>query len=290
MKRKIRLILTGGGIKGSFQAGFIHNLLLSNAFEIDMIYATSVGALMSPLVACNKPSLIERCINSLKNIYDVVDDWPWYYFPRILGKLLIMFKMGRYRNVKMVDIIWNSLTKEEKDIATSKCRIVAWDVQNRKPEIFGEEGKDELYHGIKASCALWLLVPPYKYKDKLYCDGGAGEIFPLEYIIDNDKDYEGDYILIDCSPRYITPLSSTPSNAIELMYELQWVSTEILALKNILELNIICPYETVFYNCLDIDDKKIKYAFLLGKEKFCDYMTYSRKIEKVMKLDNNSIV
>lgn len=287
MKRRVRLILTGGGVKGAFQAGFISNLLHSNKYDIDAVYATSVGAILAPLVTSNKPDVIQHIIDSLSNINDIVEPWPWYYFPNITRTLLVMFKKGRYKSIKIIDSIWKSLTKEEQELAASKCRIVAWDINNRRPRIFGDNGPEELYHGIKASCALWLLVPPYKYNYNCYCDGGAGEIFPLDYILDQDKNYDGEYILIDCSARYIVPLYQTPKNALELMYELQWVSTELLAIKDISELkrrlgdrlDVVYPCESIFTHSLEVDKNKLKLSFLMGREKCCDYMISKRKIE-----------
>lgn len=285
--KKIRLILTGGGVKGSFQAGFIHSLLSSNKFDIDAIYATSVGALLAPLVVNNKLDDIDKIIGSLSNINDVVEDWPWYFFPKIFAPLLTMFKMGRYKNIKIIDKIWNSLSPSEQDTAASKCRVVAWDINNRRPRIFGGKSSLDLYHGIKASCALWLLVPPYKHNQNLYCDGGAGEVFPIEYIQQEKSNFDGDYILVDCSSRYIVMLEKAPHTALSLMYELQWVSTELLALKDIKELksilknslNIIYPRQDIFKSCLDINKNKIKISYLMGKEKFEEYMIFKEKLK-----------
>lgn len=288
MKQKIRLILTGGGVKGSFQAGFIHSLLSSNKFEIDTIYSTSVGALLAPLVANNKLNEIEKLTESITNIYDVVEDWPWYLLPKIFAPLLTMFKMGRYKSIKIIDNIWNSLSQEEQKTAVSKCRVVAWDINNRRPRVFGGIDSNDLYHGIKASCALWLLVPPYRHNNTLYCDGGAGEVFPIEYIQqESNDDFDGHYILVDCSARYIVSLEKSPNTALNLMYELQWVSTELLALKDIKELNsilkdsldIIYPRQDVFKHCLDINRNKIRISYLMGKEKFEEYMILKEKLK-----------
>lgn len=287
MKQKIRLILTGGGVKGSFQAGFIHSLLSSNKFEIDTIYATSVGALLAPLVVNNKIADIDKITHSLSNIYDIVEDWPWYFFPKLFAPLLTMFKMGRYKSVKIVDRLWNSLSPEEQDTAASKCRVVAWDITNRRPRVFGGKDSMDLYHGIKASCALWLLVPPYKHNRTLYCDGGAGEVFPIEYIQQESTNFDGEYILVDCSSRYVVSLEYPPQTALNLMYELQWVSTELLALKDIQELktilkeslHIIYPRQDIFKNCLDINKNKIKISYLMGQEKFEEYMIFKEKLK-----------
>lgn len=289
MKKRIRLILTGGGVKGSFQAGFIHSLLSSNKFDIDTIYATSVGALVALLAANNKLSDIEKTTKSLSNIYDVVEDWPWYFFPKIFAPLLTMFKIGRYKSVKIVDTLWNSLSPEEQNIAASKCRVVAWDINNRRPRIFGGKDSLDLYHGIKASCALWLLVPPYRYNQTFYCDGGAGEVFPIEYIQQDNKNFDGDYILVDCSSRYIVALEKAPQTALSLMYELQWVSTELLALKDIKELKsilkdsleIVYPRRDIFKSCLDINKNKIQISYLMGKEKFEEYLLFKEKLKPI---------
>ena len=52
MKKKIHLILPGGGAKGVFQAGFLYRLhkKYNDKFVINYIDSTSVGALNGSLI------------------------------------------------------------------------------------------------------------------------------------------------------------------------------------------------------------------------------------------------
>ena len=59
MVEVVDVVLCGGGIKGAFQAGFLYALLESGKYEIDNIYAVSVGALIAPLLANKRKDLIK---------------------------------------------------------------------------------------------------------------------------------------------------------------------------------------------------------------------------------------
>lgn len=48
---KKAFVLSGGSIKGAFQAGVLTDLLTSNKFRPDAIYGTSVGSLNGAFIA-----------------------------------------------------------------------------------------------------------------------------------------------------------------------------------------------------------------------------------------------
>ena len=45
------IVLCGGGVKGTFQSGFLTELINSEKYDIQTIYASSVGSLLAPAVA-----------------------------------------------------------------------------------------------------------------------------------------------------------------------------------------------------------------------------------------------
>lgn len=270
---KVRIILPGGGVKGAFQAGFLYNLIETNDFNIDCIYGTSIGSILAPIVINNRSDLLKQIFESITSLHDTLDKWN--FLSNYFSFIYIFFKLGKYKSVKLIDTVWNKLSVNERENANSKCKVSAWDLLNRSMSVFS--GND-LYHGIKASCSLWLTVPPYKYKNNIYIDGGAGEVFPLDYIMSDSDGYDGIYILLDCSSRNLKKRNTIPKNALELMYELQSCSSELLIKENIERLKEklgekllhVYPQDDIFTHNMDINKSKMLKSFIMGQKKFID--------------------
>lgn len=103
-KVRVRLILPGGGVKGTFQVGFIQAMQRSDKYEIDHVYGTSVGALIAPFAVCGRIDRVADHFASLRSINDIVDEWPWYI--RMLPtSIRVLFKLGAFRSIKLADQI-----------------------------------------------------------------------------------------------------------------------------------------------------------------------------------------
>ena len=267
-KIKLRVILSGGGVKGSFQLGVLSEIIKSKRYTIDKVYGCSIGAIISPLLANENIDEMINIFDNIKSIDDVIER------RRFLGMNLPNWKcilftyailyLGAYKNIKLVYTMWNIMSEEEISIAKKKCHVVSYDIINNKEVWFTG---NELNTGIKCSSALWLAVPPIKYKDGLYTDGGVTEMFSVDYILDQERedDFVGEYIFIDCDPRK-QYTNSPPSDGLTLMTNLHNSANVKLAhyefkklesnLKN--KLTILRPELNMFNNSLDIDPEKMK--------------------------------
>jgi predicted acylesterase/phospholipase RssA len=285
-KKKIRVILSGGSVKSSFQLGVLSEILDYDKYIIDSVYGCSSGSLLSSFVATNKIDLaIEKFVN-INNIDDIFERHTYYGIRMPNWKIILtfnaFFNLGAYKSVKLVNEIKDLLSEDELKIAQEKCHVVAYDVINNKETWFTGE---DLIDGIRCSTAIWLLVPPIKYKDNIYSDGGVTEIFPLDYILQNnlDENFEGEYIFIDCDSR--KPYKNTSSsNALSFMVDLHWATASRLSemklenfknkIKN--KIHIIRPDNTLL-NTMEVDPVKMKEYFQAGKLKGEEFV---KKIEK----------
>ena len=274
---KITVVLCGGGVKGSFQAGFLHSLIKSQKYEIERVYGSSIGAILSPLVANKRVDLLETIFFKIEKFDDIFQKWPWYYF--LPKKILMFFKLGYYRKNNIAKLVWDHLNIQEKEKENDICRIKTWNVLDRKEKWFGGSGdSEELYHGMIASSHLWLLVPPYFYKDEYYLDGGACSLFPIEELLSGDFDPEKKVLFIDNSCRNYDSIirDELPTNALELMHRLhdctleQSCTVKLQILKNKYKQNIeiIRPDVDIFLSNIDFNQDKIKKNFELGKAAF----------------------
>jgi predicted acylesterase/phospholipase RssA len=280
-KTKIRIILSGGGVRGAYQVGVLSSIMNSGKYEIDKVYGCSVGAIQSPLVAMGATDRLINFYKGLKTIDDVVErrsifgiklpDWD------IIKYFSVLFKMGAYKRIKVDEMVAANLTKEELDAVKDKCHVVAFNVTNNTETWFTG---DKLLEGIKCSVALWYVVPPYKYHDDYYVDGGACEVFPLNYILNKEYEtgeidtFDGLYIFVDLDTRqYYT--RTAPTNILGLMSNIhvsalcKVAELEENKLKRLLgdRLVIIRPDDntTVLRDTFDLDQTRIMQTIELGK-------------------------
>jgi predicted acylesterase/phospholipase RssA len=276
-KEKIVLVLPGGGVKGSFQAGFLHELIKQDKYEIEMIYASSIGSILAPLVANRRLDVLKDVFYEVGSFDEVFDEWPWYYFPWILrGLMPLFFKMGMYKKHHIVDIVWNKLSDKEKRIACDKSRVTAWNIMTKEQDWFGGDDCEtsDFYKGMVASTALWLLVPPVEHKGSYYMDGGSCVFYPIEPLMKNKTNHR--VIFLDTSIRTIEPPKKLPSNALELMYILHDSSLDIVAkmqetrLKEVYgdQLIMVRPEYDIFVSSTEFNKAKIEQNFEMGRQKY----------------------
>lgn len=269
-KANVRILLPGGGAKGSFQLGFLKAMQDSKKFRIDHVYGTSVGAILAPFVADGKVEKAVDLLMKVETINDIAQGWSWKWLNAMVSPVKAIFHLGAYKRFTLVDRALKQLDADGS--AFDKCSCVAWDFFNKKEVWF--TGK-EYPLGMRASSALWLAVPPVKYQDTYLIDGGVTEVLPVS-LIRADDGFDGQYVLINLNSLEPRRANKLPSNAMALMYELQWDSAsqlmarELEALKAKLgdKLTVIQPPTNIFNGALDIDKGKMMRAFTMGEEAF----------------------
>jgi len=272
-KKNVRILLPGGGVKGTFQLGFLKAMQDSGKYRIDHVYGTSVGAVLAPFVADGKVDKAVDILMNLRNMNDVAQSWSWNWLNTVVAPVKAIFSLGAYKRFTLVDNALDVLKTER--CAFDKCSCVAWDFFNKKEVWFTGP---EYPIGMRASSALWLAVPPIKYKDTYLIDGGVTEVLPTSLIKTNDG-FEGQFIMLNLSSMEPTPTNKLPSNGMALMYELQWDSAHQLMVRELEDLerklgdrlSVIQPEKDLFDGALDIDINKMKLAFEMGQRAFERY-------------------
>jgi predicted acylesterase/phospholipase RssA len=278
-KEKVRIVLPGGGVKGSFQLGFLSQLFKEYPdIEIDTVYGCSIGSIISPFVANKKVEKVINIFNNIKTIDDVIERRTFFgiKIPNwvFLNLLFFIFDFGAYKRISLVDKIKENLNEEELKIAGEKSRVVAYNYTDNCEEWFNG---DNLLDGIICSSALWMGVPPITLSNgKIYSDGGVTELFPVSYIIDHHENtnFKGKYLFVDLDTReHIT--NSPPKSGIDYLMYLQYASCNDLALMELNKIQdylgdkliIIKPDKNIFTNALEINQQKMKENFNMGVEK-----------------------
>lgn len=297
-KIPVRIILPGGGIKAVFQLGFLKELVASNLFEIDKVYGCSAGCFMAAgAVSGHLDDLYEelKTINSLEDMTE-----PWSYAPaamrsnllsglfsrlqqvvglnvyvrKLLSIVYLFFNLGLYKRITLVDRLLKMLKPDEKRLVMKKVEVVAYDVLDHSSKWF--TGPD-VFAGIQASSAMWLIVPPVKHKDRWYSDGGALELYPLEKV---DPSFPGLHIIVDLASSTWEPRKKLPSEIVSYMYDVLASLQINLAREKLDEVRkllkkkllIASPDTMLLKNTLDFNREAITRMYDAGRMKFHEFL------------------
>lgn len=197
-KIPIKIILPGGGVKCSYQVGFMDALLSNddffNKYEIVEINGSSGGAIVGSYAATGQIDKLKDIIIKYEKLSDIFE--PWFFIQHINKLPVIHFIMkfinllmaitkksllNPYKFYKSIDLLNENMLKgcnNSKIIGLDKFNCVVTNLTDQKIEYIN--GTNKLIKDyIKASSTLWMLCPPYKINNKEYMDGGLCELYPM---------------------------------------------------------------------------------------------------------------
>jgi NTE family protein len=230
------IVLSGGSIKGAFQAGAIAEVLESG-FVPDAIYGTSVGSL-------NGSFLAERAGRAVRE--GEAPDWP------DLGRQLEDFWLEDLHSPSQVGVqrrtvpLILSLLRQEFEglIDTSPLRALVeqqLDPENLRASpiqffacavnlatgeaVYASNDYSGILDYIMASTAIPVEMPHVTIGKAPYVDGGVREIAPLARAI---EDGAKEIVCIICQPRDLEGISFRPGNLFEFAFRLMDVITNEL--------------------------------------------------------------
>ena len=192
-KPKIHFILPAGGVRGAFQAGFLHQLFQEHNeyFSIARIDGTSVGALNGFAIINNKIDTLKKIWFNIESINDLFSSWSnSYILPDYLSYYHGFYKGGLFSNEKLhklikdtSETIWDSLSEDYKN--KYSCAVVNIGTAKSK---YVKGSDTNIIDYIVASASPWVISNPVKIEDELYADGGLLETYPIEFIDKCDAD------------------------------------------------------------------------------------------------------
>jgi NTE family protein len=172
MKRKIALVLSGGGARGIAHIGVIEELI-KRGYEISSIAGSSMGALVGGMYAAGKMEEFKKWMCSLDKlkVFQLVD-----------------FTFSTHGLVKG-DKVFNAIREFVPDINIEDLKIdfsaTAADITNHK-EIVYRSGS--MYEAIRASTAIPTVLTPVIKNGSVIVDGGVMNNIPIENVKRNEGD------------------------------------------------------------------------------------------------------
>jgi len=219
------LVLSGGGSKGSWQAGVLTRLLGEEGQYYEVICGVSVGALNGAFLAQYPLGREREASFDLGNLWRAVETSKIYkrWFP--FGRLHALWRGSAYNSEPLAD--WVSTALDTKRIQTSgrKLRVGAVSLTTGEYRLFGED-YPELTQAVLASASFPAALCPVSMEGELWSDGGIKEITPLQGAIALGASHV-DVVL--CSPKSTTTPFPADANAISVaMRTIDLMSDEIL--------------------------------------------------------------
>lgn len=172
MKKKIALVLSGGGARGLAHIGAIETLE-SHGYEITSIAGCSMGALIGGMYAAGKLPEVKDWVLALdrRKVLSLVD-----------------FSLSLTHLVKG-DRVMEALKEIVPDINIEDLPIpytaVATDWNSGKEVVFDH---GSLYDAIRASISIPLFLNPVRREEMLLVDGGLVNSLPLNRVVRHSDD------------------------------------------------------------------------------------------------------
>ncbi len=220
---KQALVLSGGSVKGAFQAGAIAEVL-NRGFRPQAIYGTSAGSL-------NGGFLVER-FGRKPGITEA--EWPRVgeELAAFWQEKITSFKViGRRRNFielglalllntydglldtrKLNALVHETLRREYLHISPIQLSVCSVDIDSGKA-VYADAKHIDILEYIIASTAIPLVMPVKTIAGVPFVDGGIREVAPLKRAI---EDGAQEIVLIACMPEKMNTLTVQRGNAEKL--------------------------------------------------------------------------
>jgi NTE family protein len=186
MKHQLAFVLGGGGARGALQVGAIRALFEAGIYP-QMLVGTSAGGVNATYLALKGVNLgsLDGLVLSW-NEASKKDLFPPNYLWLALRALFNRPASHSTNRIKEF-ILSQGLTPEIRfgDLEKIKLFLVASDLNNGKPMVFGEDLQHSVMEGLLATTAIPPWISPIEKTGKLLIDGGLVSTLPIEAAIAN---------------------------------------------------------------------------------------------------------
>jgi NTE family protein len=203
MKKKLAVVLSGGGARGALHVGALRALLESGVTP-DLLVGTSIGACNAAFIALN--GMNQQCLDKLTEVWRSAQDTeilPSNYLwlsVRMLFNRRVPDASNRMRDFMVSQGLLPEL--QFRDINGLRLLLVAADLNRGVPSVFGNDPNESILQGVLASTALPPWVTPLARGDQLLMDGGIISNLPIQVAIDAGAE---EIIALDLSEAHNEP-------------------------------------------------------------------------------------
>ncbi|MEQ8336016.1 MAG: patatin-like phospholipase family protein [Cyclobacteriaceae bacterium] len=165
MKKKVSLVLSGGGARGIAHIGVIEELQ-KQGFEIEAVAGTSMGALIGGVFALGKMKEFKEWLYTLDRLktFNLVD--------------FTLSTQGLVKGEKVLQKMKDFIPDANIEDLPVYYRAIAADIKNSEEVVFS---KGSVYQAIRASMAIPTVFTPVKMDNRILIDGGVLNNLPINH-------------------------------------------------------------------------------------------------------------
>jgi len=181
------LVLSGGSGKGAYQCGSLRYLLGELRVKYSVYCGISVGAINNSFLAQFPEGQEEESIERLTDLWRTMDSSKIYkrHFP--FGRLHAIWKQSFFDGQPLHELIKKNIKLDKIRETGKKVSVGTVSLSSGKYTIF-DQNSDYFIDAVIASASFPVILPPVKFLDQLWSDGGSKTITPLHTAIDMGAD------------------------------------------------------------------------------------------------------
>ncbi len=180
-KDKLAFVLGGGGARGALQVGALRALLEADLHP-DLLVGTSIGALNAAFLGLHGFSA--QALEALAAVWrkaataDLLpDNYVWLTVRALIGR------GGAHMEDRILPFLAEHGLGPELcfgDLRGIPVRLVAADLNQARPQVYGADPAGSVLEGVLASAALPPWIRPLAQHDHLLLDGGFISNVPIQ--------------------------------------------------------------------------------------------------------------
>lgn len=267
------LVLSGGGSKGSYQAGALKYILGERHISYDALCGVSVGAINVAFLAMFKPGQEIESSENLAEMWSQLDNSKIYkrWFP--FGRWHAIWKKSFYDSSPLHNLLKEGISLEKIRESGKHVNVGTVSLSSGKYTIF-DQTSDHFIDAVIASASFPGMLTPVSFLGQLWTDGGVKEISPIkkavelgadiiDVIITNPvvrtKKFIENPTTVDILKRSIDlSTDKIMANDIEKVEMYNILAQNMLTHKKYVKLNIIRPENNLIEDLLDFRPEKIR--------------------------------
>ncbi len=267
------LVLSGGGSKGSYQAGALKHLLGEKRINYDALCGVSVGAINVAFLAMFKLGQEIESAQKLVDMWGTLDNSKIYkrWFP--FGRWHAIWRKSFYDSSPLHNLLKSGISLEKIRESGKHVNVGTVSLSSGKYTIF-DQTSDHFIDAVIASASFPGMLTPVSFLGQLWTDGGVKEISPIkkavelgadviDVIITNPavrtKKFIENPTTVDILKRSIDlSTDKIMANDIEKVEMYNILAENMLTHKKYVKLNIIRPENNLIEDLLDFRPEKIQ--------------------------------
>ncbi|MDI9216435.1 patatin-like phospholipase family protein [Clostridium tertium] len=215
---KIGLVLSGGGAKGSYEAGVFKTLWELDLIDnVKVISGTSVGSVNALLFSMNDRKIIKDSWSSItysrfiklqektrnKKISEFIKNIAHGNYESSMIEQIKNNDIGLLSQIGIENFIREYVNIDTINVHNRDIYACAYNIDKERAEYFklNDYSNEEILNIVLASCAIPIIFSPIKIKDDRYADGGIKSPEYSKNNVDNIpitplKNYDCDLIIV----------------------------------------------------------------------------------------------